>query len=96
VDLVLAALVDPTRRQAFESLVDVSPATATQMSQVLGISRQAAAKHLAQLADSGLADASKVGREMQYRADADGLEPLVSWADQARNLWVRRLDRLDD
>ncbi len=52
VDQVLAALVDPTRRQAFELLVDNSPATATGLASLLGVSRQATSKHLVQLVES--------------------------------------------
>ncbi len=96
VDQVLAALVDPTRRQAFELLVDNSPATATGLSAVLGVSRQAASKHLLQLVDSGLASTERSGRETLYRADTAGLEPLVTWADQTAQLWSRRLDRLSE
>lgn len=96
VDQVLAALVDPTRRHAFELLVDASPATATGLAALLGVSRQAAAKHLVQLVDCGLADAQRSGRETLYRADPGGLAPLVSWADETQTLWHRRLDRLSE
>lgn len=95
-DQVLAALVDPTRRRAFELLVNSSPTSATRLAGSLGVSRQAAAKHLTQLVDSGLADAEKSGRETLYRADAAGLQPLMSWADRTQALWNRRLDRLAD
>ncbi len=96
VDQVLAALVDPTRRQAFQSLIDSSPATATGLATELGVSRQAVSKHLVQLVDSGLAEAERSGRETLYRADPAGLEPLMSWAVETRTLWNRRLDRLSE
>ncbi len=93
-DQTFAALADPTRRTVFELLVRQSPATATALSGELAISRQAVAKHLAMLAQSGLATAERVGRETRYRADITGLDQLDAWAAEHRSLWTRRLDRL--
>jgi DNA-binding transcriptional ArsR family regulator len=91
---LLVALSDPTRRRAFELLVDTSPTTATALARQLNVSRQAVAKHLVQLAESGLASSRRVGRETLYHADTSGLDDLITWAGRTRDLWARRLDRL--
>ena len=91
---LLVALSDPTRRRAFELLIDGSPTTATALARELDVSRQAVAKHLAQLAESGLASSQRVGRETLYQAEPSGLDDLITWADRTRDLWSRRLDRL--
>jgi len=51
---VFAALADPTRRTILGELAARGPATATDLSARLPITRQAIAKHLALLADAGL------------------------------------------
>ena len=95
VEAVLAALGDPTRRRTFELLAEYGPTTATVLAPMLEVSRQAVAKHLALLAEGGLATSERVGRETRYRAVPERLDLLVSWSDRTRMLWARRLDRLD-
>ncbi len=95
VEAVLAALGDPTRRRTFELLAEHGPTTATALAPILDISRQAVAKHLALLADGGLAVSERVGRETRYRALPERLDLLTAWSDRTRALWTRRLDRLD-
>lgn len=51
---VFAALADPTRRAILGELAARGPATATDLSGRLPITRQAIAKHLALLTDAGL------------------------------------------
>lgn len=93
---VLAAVVDPTRRTVFERLVTSGPTTATVLSGELGITRQAVAKHLAQLADCELAERNRVGRETLYSARPERLEPVTAWTKRTNELWNRRLGRLAD
>jgi len=91
---VFWALGDTTRHRIFELLIERGSATATVLAPEFGISRQAVAKHLAQLAEAGLATSDRIGRETVYQPSSSGLDDLVAWADQARALWNRRLDRL--
>lgn len=51
---VFTALADPTRRSILATLAGSGPATATDLAGTLPISRQAIAKHLTLLADTGL------------------------------------------
>ena len=51
---VFTALADPTRRSILATLATRGPATATDLSNRLPITRQAIAKHLVLLADAGL------------------------------------------
>lgn len=92
---MLDALGDPTRRRAFELLAEHGPTTATALAPMLDISRQAVAKHLALLAEGGLAASERVGRETLYRARPERLQLLVAWSERTRVLWAGRLDRLD-
>ena len=54
---VFAALADPSRRGILAALAVGGPATATDLAAQLPITRQAIAKHLALLAEAGLAAA---------------------------------------
>jgi len=66
--LVFAALADPTRRAILAALASGGPATATDLSAHLPITRQAIAKHLALLAEVGLVTAEPgERRRVRYR-----------------------------
>ena len=91
---VFAALGDPTRRWIVERLSDEGPQTATQLAADLPISRQAVAKHLGSLADAGLVDAVREGRETRYGLQPESLESAAEWATQVGARWDDRLERL--
>ena len=57
-------------------------ATATELTGELPMTRQAVAKHLATLADAGLVESERHGRELRYRLTETGEE------------WDDRLDAL--
>ncbi len=68
---VFTALADPTRRSLLAALASGGPATATDLAARLPISRQAVAKHLVLLAETGLVVAEPgEGRRVRYRLDS--------------------------
>jgi DNA-binding transcriptional ArsR family regulator len=68
---VFAALADPSRRVILAALAAGGPATATDLSAQLPITRQAIAKHLALLAEAGLVVAEPgERRRVRYRVDS--------------------------
>ena len=81
-DLVFGALADPSRRQVIDYLAEQGTATATELTGELPMTRQAVAKHLATLADAGLVESERLGRETRYRLTEAGEE------------WDERLDAL--
>jgi DNA-binding transcriptional ArsR family regulator len=80
--LVFGALADPNRRQVIGYLSERETATATELTGELPMTRQAVAKHLATLADAGLVESERQGRETRYRLTRAGEE------------WDDRLDAL--
>ena len=92
--LVFAALADPNRRRIIELLTERGSATATGLAAELSISRQATAKHLAQLADAGLASSSRSGRETRFQARTEALGSVTGWVERVEDEWRRRLDDL--
>ncbi len=81
-NLVFGALADPSRRQVIGYLSARGTATATELTGQLPMTRQAVSKHLTTLADAGLVEAERQGRETRYRLTRAGEE------------WDDRLDAL--
>jgi DNA-binding transcriptional ArsR family regulator len=93
-DLVFGALSDPTRRALLQDIADRPKATATDLAASLPISRQAVVKHLAALADAGLVERERSGREVRYRVTPQPLTEAVSWMADVGSQWDRRLAAL--
>ncbi|HET6507651.1 MAG TPA: metalloregulator ArsR/SmtB family transcription factor [Baekduia sp.] len=91
---VFAALADPTRRQVIELLSRHPGMTASSLAGELPVSRQAIAKHLAQLRDAGLASAEVSGRETRYRLTPEPMAGAMAWMAEAGAQWDARLERL--
>lgn len=91
---VFAALADPTRRSLLDALARHPSATATELAAPLPVSRQAVVKHLQLLADAGLVEAERSGREVRFRVRTEPLEDAVSWITEVGGRWDARLERL--
>jgi DNA-binding transcriptional ArsR family regulator len=91
---VFAALADPTRLEVLSRLARGGPATATELSAAMPISRQAVAKHLAALDAAGLVERQASGREVRYTFDPEPLGDVVRWAEDVGDKWDGRLGRL--
>ena len=93
-DRVFDALGDPTRRRLIEHLGTHGPGSATQLAGRLPMSRQAVAKHLAQLEDAGLVGRTRNGRAIEFHLISAGLDEVASWSDRVGREWTERLRRL--
>jgi DNA-binding transcriptional ArsR family regulator len=91
VDSVLAALVDPTRRQLLDLLAAQGETTATKLAEQLPVSRQAVVKHLAVLDAAGLVSGGRVGREVRYSVRPAALNVTARWMASLAADWDRRL-----
>ena len=87
---VLAALGDDTRWSILQELgrADLS---ASALAALLPVTRQAIAKHLGVLADAGLVEPVRVGREVRYRAIGSRLAETARALDAIGAAWDRRL-----
>ena len=90
VPLVLAVLADETRWQILTEL-GAQDLSASALATRMPVSRQAIAKHLAMLADAGLVEPVRVGREVRYRALGARLSALAGELDRIGRQWDRRL-----
>jgi DNA-binding transcriptional ArsR family regulator len=88
---VFGALADPTRRTLLAAIADQPQITATELAAELPISRQAVLKHLGALAEAGLLDRRRAGREVRYRVTPAPLSDAVSWMAEVGAEWDERL-----
>jgi DNA-binding transcriptional ArsR family regulator len=92
---VFGALADPTRRAILARLA-TGEATVNQLAEPFDISLPAVSRHLKVLQRAGLI---AQGREAQWRPCRITPAPLAEvadWVEAYRELWERRLDRLED
>lgn len=94
---VFVALADPTRRAVLATLASGGPATATDLAGRLPITRQAIAKHLALLADTGLVTAEQgERRRVRYRLRSAPMQVAQQFLAALASDWDGRLDALQD
>jgi DNA-binding transcriptional ArsR family regulator len=94
-DLMYAALADPSRRSMVERL-SRGPATVKELAAPLTMSLPAVMQHLQVLQASGLVRSEKVGRVRTCRIEPVALQAAEQWIADRRAGWQRRLDRLDE
>src|SRR5579884_3659470 len=92
---VFRALADPTRRSLFERLVEGGELSVAELTAGAGVSQPAVSQHLAALKGAGLALENRQGRKVFYRADPQGVRPLVDWLAHYAVFWRDRFDALE-
>lgn len=85
-----SAAAEPTRRRILQ-LLAASPRTVTEIAAEFTSTRSAISQHLLLLAQVGLVEAEKVGRNRVYRVQPDGLRQLQAEIDR---FWTHELDLL--
>jgi DNA-binding transcriptional ArsR family regulator len=91
---VFDALGDPGRRDLIQAVSERGSATATELAVGRGVTRQAVAKQLATLADAGLLEAHREGRETRYVVTPEPLGDAMEWIVDVGGRWDDRLSRL--
>jgi DNA-binding transcriptional ArsR family regulator len=91
---IFQALVDPSRRAIFESLLG-GEAAVKDLTARFDISQPAVSQHLATLKDAGLVHGRREGRCVYYRVEPRGMKPLIDWIAHYRAFWTERVDRLE-
>ena len=94
-DSVLRALADPTRRGLFERVAAVEEIAVGDLTQGSGVSQGAVSQHLKALKQAGLVSERPEGRKVFYRANPQGLEPMLEWMTRYAVFWSQRLDKLE-
>ena len=94
IDAVLRTLADPTRRAVFERIVKSDEITVVELTQGSGVTQGAVSQHLKALKQAGLVADRPEGRHVYYRAQPQGLAPLVDWIALYGVFWRERFAKL--
>jgi len=86
----LSAAAEPNRRRILQLLAS-QPRTVSEVAAEFTVTRSAISQHLLVLADAGLVEAEKVGRQRIYRVVPSGLQQLQAEIDR---FWTNELDLL--
>ena len=86
----LTAAAEPNRRRILQ-LLGSEPRTVNDISAEFTVTRSAISQHLLVLAEAGLVEATKVGRQRIYRVLPSGLRRLQAEIDR---FWTNELDVL--
>lgn len=89
-DTVIRALADPTRRAVFERICRSEEITVAELTRGSGVSQGAVSQHLKLLKNAGLVGDRAQGRNVYYRAEANGLGPLADWMSHYADFWRDR------
>jgi DNA-binding transcriptional ArsR family regulator len=94
IEAVLRTLADPTRRAVFERIVQADELTVVELTQGSGVTQGAVSQHLKALKQAGLVADRPAGRKVYYRAQPQGLAPLVDWIVLYGVFWRERFANL--
>jgi DNA-binding transcriptional ArsR family regulator len=89
------ALSHPVRRGIVERLA-AGPATVSQATGNLGVSKPAISKHLKVLERTGVVTRVVEGRTHRLTLQPDALSEVADWIDRQRALWGRLFDVVDE
>jgi DNA-binding transcriptional ArsR family regulator len=94
IDAVMRTLADPTRRAVFERVVMSNEITVGELTRGSGVTQGAISQHLKSLKQAGLVAERPEGRNVYYRAQPEGLAPLVDWMSHYGVFWRDRFANL--
>ena len=94
INAVMRTLADPTRRAVFERVVRSDEITVVELTRGSGVTQGAISQHLKSLKQAGLVAERPEGRNVYYRAQPQGLRPLVDWMGLYAVFWRGRFANL--
>src|SRR5580765_7445662 len=87
INTVMRTLADPTRRAVYERIVKSDEITVAELTRGSGVTQGAISQHLKSLKLAGLVAERPEGRKVYYRAQPEGLKPLVDWMSHYGGFW---------
>lgn len=91
---IYQALGDPTRLEIVQRLGDRGPLPTLELVEGLGMTRQAATKHLLVLENVGLVQSRTEGRQVVRELRLEVLNQAEDWLAKRTEMWDRKLDAL--
>ena len=93
-DIVFAAIADPTRRAILDQLARGS-ARVTDVAAPFAMSLNAVSKHIKVLERARLVRRTRHGREHTLELEPAPLRDVMRWASRYERFWAERLDRME-
>ena len=94
-DVVFAALGDPTRRAILARLAQ-GDAYVSELAEPHEMSLAAVSRHVHVLADAGLMNRIREGKSIRCQLNADHLKAAADWLTYYQKFWELKLDALGD
>jgi DNA-binding transcriptional ArsR family regulator len=91
---VFQAIADPNRR-AILGLLTNQKLTLNGVAENFKISRPAISRHIKILAECGLVEIRRLGRERYCEVRLEKLNEVSNWVEHYRKLWEEKLDGLE-
>ncbi len=91
---IYQALGDPTRLEIIQRLGDRGPMPTLELVEGLGMTRQAATKHLLVLENAGLVQSRTEGRQVVRELRLEVLNEAENWLAKRTAMWDQKLDAL--
>jgi len=95
INSLMRALADPTRRSVFERVAKSDEISVAELTRGSGVTQGAVSQHLKALKQAGLVVERPEGRNVFYRAQPAGFEPLIEWMTHYGVFWRERMDALE-
>ena len=93
-DLVFAALADPTRRALIKRLTEGDNSVAV-LAEPFAMSQPAISKHLKVLENAGLISRHRAGTSRFSHLEAEPLKEAIEYMEQYKRFWELNFARLD-
>lgn len=91
---IFRALADPTRLAIFEC-VAAKELSVSELTGRFNVTQPAISQHLSTLRTCGLVAQRRDGKNIYYRADPEGMQPVINWLNHYRAFWKSKLPRLE-
>src|ERR1700741_3080832 len=93
-DMVFAALADPTRR-AIVARLAAGDATVNELAEPFDMKQPSISKHLKVLERAGLISRGRAAQTRPCHLETAPLQNIAQWVEVYRNLWEQSFERLD-
>lgn len=90
-----AVLADETRRGIVRLVAKNGELTSTEISQNFQMSPPAVSQHLKLLKEAKILNVKKEAQKRIYSLNQQGMKEMEDWMIEIKNLWLKRLDKLD-
>ncbi|MCW7470724.1 ArsR/SmtB family transcription factor [Leptospira kanakyensis] len=90
-----AVLADDTRRDIVRLVAKNGELTSTEISQNFQMSPPAISQHLKLLKEANILLMKKDAQKRIYSLNQKGMKEMEDWILEIKNLWTKRLDKLD-